>query len=47
MKLSVLYMVKWVPRAINIRDNNAELKCGASLSFKKLDRDALFYDVVV
>ena len=30
---SVLYQVNWVPRAINIRDENAELKFGASLLY--------------
>ena len=35
--LSVLFQVNWAPRVINIRDKNAVLKCGASLSFKKFE----------
>ena len=29
-----IYKVNWVPRAINIRDKNVGLKCGASLGFE-------------
>ena len=32
---------------MNIRDKNAGLKCGDSLSFYKLDRDAMTHDVKV
>ena len=32
--LSVLYQLNWVPRATDVRDKNAGLKCGASVSLK-------------
>ena len=41
----MLFQVNLVPRAINIRDEKARLKCRAK--FKKMDGDAKFHDVMV
>ena len=38
-KLSVLCQVNCVPRAINLREKNAELKCGASLILGTLSNE--------
>ena len=32
---------------MNIINKNVGLKCEASLSFQKLDRDAMFHDVII
>ena len=44
---SALYQLNRVPRATDVRDKNAGLKCGVSVNFKKSDLDTMIHGVMV